>query len=343
MPLVVTNSAPAAAQPLANPSDGLRDIAPPIEIPSGYEWLWWTLGTIALVVALILLARWLQRRRQQQLFIPPVPAHLRARLKLEQALALIAQPKPFCIAVSDALRTYLEERFTFRAPERTTEEFLHELRATTLLTAAQKNSLSDFLTNCDLVKFAKYEPGEPELRDLHASALRLVVDTQPSPEQLLAQQVTAPTVPQGVGTKKGKRMALTGAILQILPVIWSALYLVTVIRLATIAMSAGKDNPGTQAMAVEAAIEQMGDTLWIGLIFGIAAVLLGLFGLVLLILALVKSRCRAKWLFWFTLVYGVMLLPAIPFGSLFGIFFIVYALVKQREFFPPQPRPSPAG
>jgi hypothetical protein len=29
------------------------------------------------------------------------------------------------------------------------------------------------------VKFAKYEPGENELRDLHSSALRLVEETEP--------------------------------------------------------------------------------------------------------------------------------------------------------------------
>jgi hypothetical protein len=44
---------------------------------------------------------------------------------------------------------------------------------------AQKESLGDFLQRCDLVKFARYEPGEPELRDLHASALRLVEETEP--------------------------------------------------------------------------------------------------------------------------------------------------------------------
>ena len=76
--------------------------------------------------------------------------------------------------------------WTRSAPERTTEEFLYELQATTLLTPEQKSSLGDFLTNCDLVKFAKYEPGEPELRDLHGSALRLVSETEPRPESALA-------------------------------------------------------------------------------------------------------------------------------------------------------------
>jgi hypothetical protein len=59
---------------------------------------------------------------------------------------------------------YLEERFDFHAPERTTEEFLYELQATELLTRDQKESLAEFLKRCDLVKFAKYEPREPELR-----------------------------------------------------------------------------------------------------------------------------------------------------------------------------------
>ena len=97
-----------------------------------------------------------------------------------EALALISQPKPFVIAVSDTARTYLEERFQFHAPERTTEEFLRELAGTKLLLPEQKESLGDFLASCDLVKFAKYEPGENELRELHGSALRLVEETEPA-------------------------------------------------------------------------------------------------------------------------------------------------------------------
>ena len=74
---------------------------------------------------------------------------------------------------------YLEERFQFRAPERTTEEFLRELDGTDLLLPDQKESLGNFLASCDLVKFAKYEPGENELRELHGSAVRLVEETEP--------------------------------------------------------------------------------------------------------------------------------------------------------------------
>lgn len=158
----------------------IRDIKPPVVIPSGWTWLWWVLG--ALVIGLLLLA-WRQFLKQvtEASPAPPVPAHVRAKQKLEDSLALILQPKPFVIAVSDTARTYLEERFQFRAPERTTEEFLRELGGTDLLTGKQKESLGGFLESCDLVKFAKYEPREAELRELHGSALRLIEETEPLP------------------------------------------------------------------------------------------------------------------------------------------------------------------
>jgi hypothetical protein len=160
-------------------ANDIRDIKPPVVIHSGWELLWWTL-TILLAVALVVWAwRYWQKRRAQVLVVPPIPAHIRAKQKLQEALAFLSQPKPFCVLVSDTIRGYLEERFTFHAPERTTEEFLYELKETDRLTRDQKESLGEFLQSCDLVKFAKYEPGEPELRDLHDSALRLVEETEP--------------------------------------------------------------------------------------------------------------------------------------------------------------------
>jgi hypothetical protein len=171
-----SNLSPASA----GLTNELRDIKPPVEIPSGWAWLWWTVG--AILVGVLVWAAWRYWRKQRSLVpvTPPVPAHVRAKQKLQEALALISQPRPFCILVSDTVRQYLEERFDFRAPERTTEEFLHELQATNLLTPDQKRSLGEFLRRCDLVKFARYEPHEPELQDLHDSALRLVEETEPA-------------------------------------------------------------------------------------------------------------------------------------------------------------------
>ncbi|HEV2208729.1 MAG TPA: hypothetical protein VG167_08125 [Verrucomicrobiae bacterium] len=160
-------------------SADLRDIKAPVSIPN--PWLWVGLALAGLLLLAALYFAW-RRWRQRRALVPPVPvipAHIRARQKLDEALALLGNPKAFCIAVSDTIRWYLEERFEFRAPERTTEEFLYELQGTNLLSPDQKNSLGEFLARCDLVKFARYEPAEPELRDLHAAALRLVKETEP--------------------------------------------------------------------------------------------------------------------------------------------------------------------
>jgi hypothetical protein len=167
-----TNQATAAV-------NDIRDIKPPLEIPEGLAWLWWTLGALAVLTALWLVWRHFQQRSTQVNLPPPIPAHVRAKQKLAAALALLSQPKPFCILVSDTVRLYLEERFNFRAPERTTEEFLRELQSTNLLAGEQKESLGRFLESCDLVKFAKYEPGERELQELHHSAVKLVEETEP--------------------------------------------------------------------------------------------------------------------------------------------------------------------
>ena len=177
----LTNPAPVLVRPptppVANTND-LRPLKPPVEIPSGWEWLWWTLAVLALAAALLLLWRWWRRKLAAAPIVPVIPPHVRARQRLEQALQLIADPRLFCIAVSDALRVYLEERFELRAPERTTEEFLVDLQSATHLNEAQKRSLADFLERCDLVKFARFEPTELALRELQESALRLVDETR---------------------------------------------------------------------------------------------------------------------------------------------------------------------
>jgi hypothetical protein len=202
---MITNATPHSTTSVA---DDIRDIKPPIEIPNGWAWLWWLLVVLAAIVAAILIWRWWRHRKLNIVLPPLIPAHVRAKQKLAEALALISQPKPFVIAVSDTARAYLEERFQFHAPERTTEEFLRELGGTKLLLPEQKESLGEFLASCDLVKFAKYEPGEAELRGLHGSAVRLVEETEPPPVSNLeassanAESTAPPAEPEEIANRK---------------------------------------------------------------------------------------------------------------------------------------------
>jgi hypothetical protein len=160
-------------------ANDIRDIRPPVEIPNPWELLWWTLGVLALAAIAFAAWRYWRRRQMQPPLVIEIPAHERARRKLETALDLFDQPKPFCTIVSDAVRLYLEERFGLRAPDRTTDEFLADLSRSDALSALQKESLKEFLSACDLVKFAKYEPQRPELEMLYNSALRLIEETEP--------------------------------------------------------------------------------------------------------------------------------------------------------------------
>lgn len=176
-------------------TNDIRPIKPPVPVPNPWVWVFWGTG-ILLFAAVVAVALILWRRaRARAAITPPVPPHVRARQRIDAALLLIGDPRAFCIAVSDAVRVYLEERFNLRAPERTTEEFLRDLGKTTVLTAEQKASLAAFLEQCDLVKFARFEPPETLLRELHESALRLVHETQYEREQQVVMATPSPIPP----------------------------------------------------------------------------------------------------------------------------------------------------
>ncbi len=145
----------------------IRDIKAPVEIPSGWFWFWCVAGALAAAAFSCFAWRfWQNLRARPQALEVIIPPHERARRKLQQALKLIYEPRLFCIEVSDTLRAYLEEAFSMRAPERTTEEFLSELQSSALLSLTQKRSLADFLMRCDLVKFARDEPTVEQLKEL---------------------------------------------------------------------------------------------------------------------------------------------------------------------------------
>jgi hypothetical protein len=169
--------------------EDIREVKPPVPIPSVWSWLGPILIGLVLALAVWLCWRAWRRRRGVSSAVPVmvIPPHVRARDRLREALGLMGQPKPFCIAISLTLRVYLEEQFQLRAPERTTEEFLDELQSSPRLSLRQKESLGDFLTRCDLVKFARHEPGELVLRELLDAAMRLVEETAGEPEAVAGE------------------------------------------------------------------------------------------------------------------------------------------------------------
>jgi hypothetical protein len=147
----------------------IKDLVPPMGIPGwDRQWLWIVAAGIG-IVALGSAGVWIYRRYRNGEIIAQaikLPAHEIAYRQIDQLLAdsLIekGQIKDFYFRISDILRRYIENRFTLRAPERTTEEFLFELRQSSVLADSHKRLLKDFLSQCDLVKFAKFLPATDE-------------------------------------------------------------------------------------------------------------------------------------------------------------------------------------
>ena len=159
----------------------LRQIRPPVYIPNYWLWAAGILGGLLLLGLIFWLGRRWWRHLHQPIPLPIVPPQDLARKKLEEALAFFHDPRLFCFTVSDAIRTYMENRFHLRAPEQTTEEFLEDLTHSPLLNTDQKRALGDFLQQCDLAKFARVEPPQPQLQILHKSAHRLIDETEERP------------------------------------------------------------------------------------------------------------------------------------------------------------------
>lgn len=184
IPQVLSSNAPGSMV------EDLQSIKPPVAIPNPWLWLWVAIGLLLIGAV----AWWFWRRRRRKAETPEpeavIPAHEKAWARLKEALALLDQPRPFCILVSDTVRAYMEERFQLRAPERTTEEFLEELQSSPLLSHPQKGVLGEFLMTCDLVKFARHEPGRDELQAIYDAAARLIEETQPPPSPETQTPVT---------------------------------------------------------------------------------------------------------------------------------------------------------
>jgi hypothetical protein len=171
---VAATSVTAAAA--AADSDDIRDIRGPRFVWPG----WLTAALIAGGVLLAALAyfgwRWLRRRRR-----PRVLAPFELALERLEAIRPLMQPhtvREFSTAASDIVRSYIELRFDVTATQLTTEEFLRDLLISSRAALVRHRALlSEFLLQCDLVKFAGISLTLQNMESLHHSARAFVLET----------------------------------------------------------------------------------------------------------------------------------------------------------------------
>jgi hypothetical protein len=170
-----------AREPSAN---DIRDVRPPEEVP--FDWRPYGVLTAAVVAAGLLMAGFVYflNRPRRQYVAPPRPPHEIALAALNRLRAqhLVEQGRfdVFYVDLSSIVRRYLEDRFEVRAPEMTTEEFLSIAARDTRLNPTHRRLLGEFLSDADLVKFARHLPSLRDSEAAYAAARRFVDETKPA-------------------------------------------------------------------------------------------------------------------------------------------------------------------
>jgi len=179
--LVSTNASAAPVAATASPAaEDIIDIRPPIHIATPFPWI--AVGAAALAVAGISAVAWkLLRRKRGKL------AYEIALERLENARPLMREfhAEPFCLAVSDVVREFIEEVLPVRAMRHTTNEFLRDLAKLSYLQLdPHRNTLANFLQHCDLAKFARWSLSVPQMEAMLSSAKDFVIDVgKPKPKK----------------------------------------------------------------------------------------------------------------------------------------------------------------
>jgi len=172
---------------------GIRDIKSPVGIIEIIkENVWFLPGIILIFLILIALIIYIVKRQKnkEEVSKPKLPAHEIAYAALKDLynknLVDNGFIKEYYFEVSDILRHYIEDRFALRAPERTTEEFLHELHLTNSLTAIHQELLKNFLEECDMVKFANFSADQSDAQRVHDVTVEFIEETKLTTETQLS-------------------------------------------------------------------------------------------------------------------------------------------------------------
>lgn len=168
---------PLAEVAAAAPAPGdIRDIRGPKGILP-----FWLFPTLVVAGALLAIGgyaawRWTRRARTPP---PPLPFEIALR-RLEEVRRLLnpGSVREFSITISDIVRQYIEAAFNITATHRTTEEFLHDLLASSgAALVVHRDLLAEFLHQCDMAKFAGADLSTQIMQSLHQSARSFVIQS----------------------------------------------------------------------------------------------------------------------------------------------------------------------
>jgi hypothetical protein len=154
-------------------AEEFHDIAPPVDYSLIPPWLVFVIAFVTL--SLLGLVVWLFAKRRK----PPVPPKLPREIALEELDRITREiermtPYQFSIRASDILRKYVTQQYGLPATRQTSIEFLTALAKASPFSSDEKTLLEDFLSRCDLIKFARYEATASDSELLLKEAIRFV-------------------------------------------------------------------------------------------------------------------------------------------------------------------------
>lgn len=159
-----------SATPLAEP---FHEIVPPMDYSLMPRWIVFAISFLALT--LIGLAIWWWTKRPKRAVPPKLPRD-RALEALDRMAQLIEtmDPYQFSIGLSDILRRYVTEQYGLPVTRQTSVEFLERVARNRQFSTEERALLEDFLTRCDLIKFARYNATAADSSSLLDEGTRFV-------------------------------------------------------------------------------------------------------------------------------------------------------------------------
>ena len=158
----------------------LHDISPPVDYSLVPPWMVFVGSFLVLAIAGLigwLLWRWLRKPKPEQ---TPRARAIELLQRIRQEITTLT-PYEFSIRVSDILRQYVMQQHQMPVTRQTSVEFLESLTAAAQFSEADKSLLGDFLTRCDLIKFARYDATTADSELLLEEATRFVQGGQLEP------------------------------------------------------------------------------------------------------------------------------------------------------------------
>lgn len=165
----------------------IKDVKDPKKIPLDVkEIILWVLAGLILLAVLFYLYRKYRKKKSGQPVIRKeviIPPHIKALKALkaldEEELWQHGEVKQYHSEITEIIRSYFSERFGLQALELTTSETIGHLKSrkdAEIIIGITEN----FLTNADLVKFAKFSPLNTVNEEMMKQAIEIVEKTKPA-------------------------------------------------------------------------------------------------------------------------------------------------------------------